>query len=281
MFSAHTTAATGLAVAVGISIGFAQPKPNFEVASVRPNVSGSTDSAIRPGLGDSSSATNATVRMLILSAYRLHRTQLVGGPEWIDTERFDITAKHPPGTTASQIPLLWQSLLEERFKLNVRTERRPQPVYRLVLARKDGRLGPQLVRSPADCAVADAVRLKGPVSIPAVGERIPCNQRGSLMQDGQGIVSIAGRSMAALAELLTLVAGQGRIVVDRTGLSGAFDAELRWHDEPMRGGTSGAPADERLSVFTAIQEQLGLRLESGTEPVAVLVVEAVERPTPD
>ena len=101
------------------------------------------------------------------------------------------------------------------------------------------------------------------------------------MPDGQGIVSMDGRDMAALAELLTPVAGRDRIVVDRTGLTGVFDAELRWHDEPMRGGTSSVPSDERLSVFTAIQEQLGLKLEPATEPLDVLVVESVERPTPD
>ena len=275
--------ATVIAVtlALGISSVLAQTRPSFEVASIRPNLSESASTTIRAAFGSPVTATNITVRTLILTAYRVHRLRLVGGPAWIDRERFDIVAKQPPDTPTDQITLLWQSLLEDRFKLRVRKELRPRPVYRLVTARNDGSLGPQLGRSTTDCAAIDAAARKGPIQMPAAGQRLPCNQRGSLMPDGQGIVSIAGRDMAVLAELLTLVAGQDRIVVDRTGLSGEFDAELRWHDEPMRGGSSSVPSDERLSVFTAIQEQLGLKLEPATEPVDVLVVESVERPTPD
>jgi uncharacterized protein (TIGR03435 family) len=281
MRSTHrTTTVVWVILALGISTLLAQTRPAFEVASVRPNLSGSASTTIRAAVASPVTATNITVRMLILTAYRVHRLRLVGGPDWIDRERFDIVAKQPPDTPTDQIPLLWQSLLEDRFKLRIRNELRPRPIYRLVRAHNDGTLGPQLARSTTDCAAVDAARRKGPIEVPAPGQRLPCNQRGSLMPDGQGIVSIAGRGMAVLAELLTLVAGQERMVVDRTGLSGGFDAELQWHDEPTR-GISSVPPDQRLSVFTAIQEQLGLKLEPATEPIDVLVVESVDRPTPD
>jgi len=116
----------------------------------------------------------------------------------------------------------------------------------------------------------------------AIRGRVPCNARASMLTDGQGIISIAGRDLSQLASSLTLVATPDRVVVDQTGLAGGFDLELRWRAEPNpRTATVGAPVEEPLSVFTALQEQLGLKLEPTRAPLEVVVIDSVERPLPD
>jgi uncharacterized protein (TIGR03435 family) len=270
-------------VVCSTSIGGAQTTspdviPAFEVASVKRNRSGSRDSSIATLPTGLVSAVNVTLRMLILNAYRLHRLRLVGGEDWIDNERFDIVAKRPGGAASDQVPLMLQGLLRERFGLRIHTERRSQPVYRLVIARRDGRLGPQAARSSVDCAAVDMARRASGVPVPtAPGTRLPCNARASLT-NGQGIIVISGRPISQLvASLVNMV---DRVVVDATGLTGAFDLAVQWSV-----GTRGAPVDvatdDTLSLFTALQEQLGLKLEAGREPVEVLVIDSATRPTAD
>lgn len=215
--------------------------------------------------------------MLLLQAYRVHPTQLVGGPDWIDQERFDIVAKRPSNTTPADMPALWQSLLSDRFQLRVLRTTRDLPIYRLVLARRDGRLGAHLTKATVDCAALDAARRSAPPGVAIDALMRQCSLRSS-STNGEGIISIGGRSLDQLAASLTFQMPD-RIVVNRTGLNGLFDVELRWRSERASGTL--APSAEELSIFTALQEQLGLKLEPGREPMPVIEIQSAAHPAPD
>ena len=155
-----------------------------------------------------------------------------------------------------------RTLLAQRFRLVAHTEKRDQPVYALMTARTDGRLGPRLKASTVNCSGrSDASE--------------HCSMGGSFTGSG-GTLKGVGQPLTVLATHLSTAVD--RIVQDRTGLAGGFDFELAWS-----GGLKTAPAapSELPSVFTALQEQLGLRLEPSRGPVDVLVIDSVERPTPD
>jgi uncharacterized protein (TIGR03435 family) len=157
------------------------------------------------------------------------------------------------------MPVLLRTLLEDRFKLKTHRETRQLFVYALVLDRKDGRLGPPLRRSVVDCvARSEAARVGTPGPAPP-RDRPACGVR-----FGAGALSASGFSLVNLAG--TLSTNVGRVVLDRTGLTGDFDVELQWtpHRVPLAGDASANPAlsPDGPSIFTALQEQLGLRLES-------------------
>src|SRR6185503_18342712 len=126
------------------------PHLQFDVASVKTNKSGPTMMMMRT-LPTSFNVTNVPLRLLISQAYRLSPYQMVGAPSWIDSERFDIVAKAPEGSRPDQTPLMLRGLLAERFKLKVHGETREVPIYALVLARSDGKLGPKLSKTTDDC----------------------------------------------------------------------------------------------------------------------------------
>jgi uncharacterized protein (TIGR03435 family) len=262
----------------------ATEQPAFEVASVKPNKGdGPTESGTQPG--GRLTMVNVPLRFLIRSAYQVQDDQIVEAPGWIAAEHFDVLAKAPgeipPPTPArpGPLPLMMRSLLAERFKLAVHRETREFPAYALRLARRDGRLGAQLRPSTVDCAALAATRGAG--TPPPVGNGRPqC-----------GIRAAGGQMMAGgmpLSQLTTLLSSMvQRVVIDKTGLNGNFDFELKWTpDRVPSGAPSGIPAErandpDAPSIFTALQEQLGLRLESTTNLVEVLVIDHVERPTPD
>jgi uncharacterized protein (TIGR03435 family) len=266
--------------------------PTFEVASVRPNTSG--DGRVMIGLqpGGRYTATNVPLRLLIRNAYQVQDFQLVDAPGWISSERFDIVAKGEgdpaptsPGT-AGPFQLMVRALLEERFKLAVHTETREMAIYALVTARDDRALGPGLRPAAVDCQAQFAAargRRGGPPPFPAPGEPIACG-----MRIGPGRMEGGGFPLSQLATTLSQFVE--RIVLDRTGLDGNFDLTLTWTPDQIQGlggpPPPGAPAFPPIdpngpSVFTALQEQLGLKLESERGPVDVLVIDHVERPTPD
>jgi len=245
----------------------AQAPKSFEVASVqrhKPGDPGGTTN-FPPGRYI---ATNLTVRSIIQRAYQVQYVQIVGGPSWIETDRFDIDAKAPTAVPPDQMLPMIQSLLADRFHLVVHHEQRPTSVYALVMARSDGKPGPQLL--PFDC------------SDPAVAKAHPCN----LASVGIGHVSEKGVTMSRLGS--GLAALTGRFVVDHTGLAGTYDAELTWTPEPSppnAAPTTGAPATPAEpsgpSIFTALQEQLGLKLESRKEPVDTIVIDSIQQPSED
>ncbi len=268
----------GLAcVAVNVNRVRAQTRPAFEVASVKPNNSGGSDfdDVFRPG--GRYNAVNITVRQLIRSAYRLQGFQIVSEPSWITSDRFDIVAKSATELPPPRDPdtffvgsLMLQTLLADRFKLAVHHETRELPVFALVKARRDGKVGPQLRSPEIDCRLWDRKT------------EVPAGFCGGI-RTGPGRFTGKGATMRQL--VLNLSPRVGRIVLDRTGLTGTFDLDLEWTPaSPPVDPTTNAPAvssDLGLSIFTALQEQLGLKLDSTTGPVDVLVVDHVERPTAD
>jgi len=241
-------------------------RPSFEAASVKLHRSGErTRNAILPG--GRYSATNVPLRMMIRSAYGIQDFQLVGGPAWLNTDGYDVVAKAATDEPPDRLFAMVRSLLEDRFRLVARRETRTLPVYALVRVNPD-RLGRQLRPSDADCA--------GP---PAAPGRPRC---GILMNFGE--MRGTGASLGQLAT--SLAPFSGRAVQDRTGASGAFDFELQFTPDPGAfsappGAQPPAASADGPSLFTAVQEQLGLKLESTTAPLEVLVIDRVERPTDD
>jgi uncharacterized protein (TIGR03435 family) len=268
--------ATALAVRL---VAQSADAPAFEVASVKVNTSGSPGSSGRTNRG-SVTFTNTTVRSLISNAFNdLRGNRILDGPAWIDSDRFDVNARAPEGSADSVLMPMLRTLLADRFKLQTRRETREEAIYALVTARDDKRLGPNLHPS-TDCVTgANASgRAGGAPSEPAAATGLaPCGTR--MLGDSRGLTIQAGkRTMADLAGLLRGVGG--REVVDRTGLSGTFDFDLRYANDSVRAAAPD-PTQVVPDVFTALQEQLGLKLESARGPVEYLVIERIEKPAPD
>jgi uncharacterized protein (TIGR03435 family) len=205
--------------------------------------------------------TNATLKILVAFAYDVPTHQISGGPKWLDTDNFDIDARTdatrpiPPGSEgAAQIGLMLQSLLAERFKLSLHTEIRQEPVYELTVA--DG--GPKLKKARAE------------VGNPAV--RLGLGQL-----TGAGVpISMVARSLSQRL---------GRTVIDKTGLSGQYDFELTYTPDAVPtagfavpGPNTPTPDPNGPTIFTALQEQLGLKLQSSKGPVEVLLIDNAEKP---
>ena len=252
-----------------------RPKPAFEVASIKPNVSGSDSASMRALPGGRITVTNNSLFNMIRNAYQLQRYQMTGGPDWIDKDRWDIVAKAEGDPSPQQMLPMVETLLIERFKLVAHREMRDVPIYVLVLAKTDGRLGSQLKPSSTDCQVWLAeLRARGGAPPPA-GSPVRC-----------GIRFISGRvignamRIADLARNLSGVAG--RMVVDKTGLTGAYDFEMTFTPDPAPGdGRTPQSLSEGGSLFTALQEQLGLKLEAQRGSIEFFVIDSAERPTED
>lgn len=267
--------------------------PRFEVASVKVNRQNDNQISLMRQNG-TYSALGVTLGVLIRQAYEVQEFQIANGPDWMDSVRFDVIAKEPEGLarpatgTAGPTPhqLMVRALLEERFGLAVHKETRQLPVYALVPARSDRRLGPQLERSTLDCSNAAARNRTGsPGAASSPWERPACGT-----SVGPGVIVAGARTMAQIATAFSTLTNTGsslnRLVVDRTGFEGEFDLTLRFTPENIpnfgQGGTPpGMPAIDPNgpSIFTAVQEQLGLKLDSQRGPVDVLVIDRAELPT--
>jgi uncharacterized protein (TIGR03435 family) len=281
------------------------PGATFEVASIRPsnpnpNLSNplSQIALMLPQPGGRFTATNTPLRMLIMVAYELKQeAQLAGGPPDLLAAKYDITAKASIATIGKELPQLLRSLLAERFKLKSHTESRELPLYDLVLARSDGRLGPDLRSSKSECSKADelaaeqgAALARGDVSR-FIGKPRPC----SVSTDASGgplnlMLRGDGQEMKQLVEILEQFTG--RAVRDKTGLTGRYDFDMRLDLQMVlavaqRLGASvpaaaaNIPQSDGSSLMTALDEQLGLKLESTRAPVDVLVIDSVEAPLAD
>jgi uncharacterized protein (TIGR03435 family) len=264
-----------LAVTVGIGAVLHAQSPSFEVASVRVNKSGEPQAGPPFQPGGRVTLTNRTLRYLVQFAYStidapLRELEIVGGPDWADRDRFDIVAKMPGSpppepATANLARVMLRTLLAERFQLNIRKQPRDLPVYTLVPARSDGRIGQGLRRrSEPNCDWF----------VPGRGMPDPAGPAPlcGYLRGGQGTLAFRGVTIARLASSLPL----DRLVVDHTQLTGLFDVDLAWSAE-----TGGGVANDGPSLFTAVQEQLGLKLEPKRAAVDVLVIESAEQPTPD
>jgi uncharacterized protein (TIGR03435 family) len=208
--------------------------------------------------------------MVIRTAFQLQEDQIVGGPKWLATDRFDIEARAADATGApnERLLIMLQSLLADRFHLTTHREKRELPVFALERARRDGFLGPGL--RPTAC----------PELAVDLGRPQPCAN----VQTGFGSLNLRGMPFNQFTPFLS--PHVNRVVVDRTGLDGRYDIELKWTPEqqgPGLGAGAQPPTNDSnaLSIFTAIQEQLGLRLKATREAVEVLVIDTLEQPIPN
>jgi uncharacterized protein (TIGR03435 family) len=252
--------------------------PAFEVASVKPNTSGDWRISMTPQPGGRLSLTNVPLKMLILNAYRVQEFQIVGGPDSVMTARFDVLTKAEGNPTLDEMLTMLQTLLADRFKLVVHHDTRELAIYALVLARADGKVDGKLKRSEADCIAGRSSAPSSPAPLPS--SQVPQCGFTAL----PGTIHAKAVSMTAVAGLLP--AFLGRVVLDKTGLSGVFDFDLTWTpDRPFQAPSDAPPLPpidpNGPSIFTAVQDQLGLKLESTKGPVAVLVIDHAEQPTPD
>ena len=260
------------------------PPPSFEVASIKPNRSGQMNISImfQPGRF---TASGIPIKQLITLAYDVKDFQVSGGPSWISSEKYDIEAKEPdsvvqeleklpPDQRSKLLRSMLQSLLADRFKLKLNHETRELPAYALVVAKN----GPKIHEAKPGDTYPNGI--KGPDG----------QGHAQMMRMGPGQLTGQGLPMLGLVHLLSQQLG--RDVLDQTGLKGNYDFTLTWTPEQgemmmprgPEGGNPGAesapaPDSSGPSIFTAIQEQLGLKLESTKGPVEVLVVDHVERPS--
>ena len=273
------------------------PLPRFEVAAVKPS-KGPTGERGQAVTGRYTATR--TVKFFIADAFffatPLAASRVIGGPEWIDSALYEIDAKASTGWQPSpdgpprELFLMMRSLLQERFKLKTHMETRELPVYELVRARADGSLGPQLRDSTANCeAVMAAVRAGNPVPPRQPNEPPPCGA-----MRGPARVIAGGLPMEQFAKMLTNImadadgpaGGVGaRLVIDKTGLSGRYGFTLAWTPEKIPEGTPPAgipPIDPNgPPLVTALQEQLGLKLQPVRSRMEVVVIDSIEQPTPD
>lgn len=253
-----------------------QKVPAFEVVSVKVNHSGADRQDMRLLPGGRAVITNTPLRRVILTAYELFPQQLLGGPGWIDSDRFDIVAQanenlgpSVPGGPPGRAQQMLQRLLAERFGLAVHTETRELAIYELTLARADGRLAPGISPATFDCPALFAAYGRGEAPMP------PTSQCGG--SGGAGRMLMRGATMPMFVRSLSGLTG--RIVQDRTGLNGGFDFELQFAPESGTVSESSAPSGNGASLFTALEEQLGLKLRPARGPVDVVVIDRVEQPT--
>ncbi len=257
----------------GWSGAAAQPDVRFDVASIRRNTSGDTGGSglAAPQPGGRYVGIGVTLRRLVEDAYE---ERVIGGPEWADADRFDVNARADGDPSPAQIRRMLRPLLAERFKLAVRAETREMPVYLLTLARAE--LRPDDTMRPSGAACAAEARTFFPA---ASNGPPPCGD----FRLGAGSLGARAMTMAGLARVLS---GQtGRPVLDRTGRGdAAFDLELEWSSgvglapPPPDAAGAGDLRPDGLSLFTALQEQLGLRLDPARGPVPVIVIDSAEPP---
>ena len=275
----------GIMATVGVSMQLAAQsapnaaKPRFEVASVKssaPDPLG-LPGGMRPTPGRFT-MLNAPLRFLVLRAYGpLFDFQIISGPDWQKSRRFDIQATAESAAVGDEMLPMLRTLLEERFQLKVHTETREMPIYALVVARDDGRLGANIKLSTTDCS--DPALVAKMQASAVIAQGVPC----ALLPvptrvAGSTALRAIGASMAALAKFMAGTTGQ--IVQDRTGLSGFYDWEMTY-DSGVRGVASAPSTSESPVLTTALQEQLGVKLESTHGPVEVLVIDSAALPAPD
>jgi bla regulator protein blaR1 len=273
--------------------------PSFEVASVKRNTSSSPGVRLFFQPGGRFVADNVTLQFLIAAAYGDPRPladfQIIGGAKWITADRFNVVAKaegDPQPSNEGPPPIMFamlRTMLGERFKLRVHEETREMPIYALVKARNDGKLGEHLKPSATDCAalMKSAGRDRPPVP-PSPTERPACG-----MRVGFGNLAAGGMTVGQFAGAISRMPGINRVIVDRTGIDGPYDLDLQWTPDQLPPRAAGSPADAPIrvngvdvdpngpSIFTALQEQLGLKLESTKGAVHVIVIDAAEPPTDD
>jgi uncharacterized protein (TIGR03435 family) len=260
-----------LALATIVISAFAQA-PEFEAVSIKPNKSGDARPNFHPSPGGRISATNVTARTLIQWAYGVRDFQLSGEPGWVDSDRFDVAAKADGNPRYDflkpELETMFQSVLADRFKLAVRRDTKEMPIYSLVVAKNGPKIHPV---DEGDCP-----------EVPT-----PQNPCRSLRRTQFGQLTAEKAPMPALALVLTGIVG--RTVLDKTGLpKGSYSYKLEWtkylQSPQLPPGAAQVPmafdpGSVEAAIASALEEQLGLKLESGRGPVETIVIEHIERPS--
>ena len=276
--AALTLAFVGTLAPVAVSAqsaASARRAPAFEVASIRPNLSGDTTSTYRVPPQGLVAITNSDLRGIIAQAYGIDGRSLdyllTGGDDKILSARFDITAKPPDDAPPGQQLAMLQTLLAERFMLRIRREIREVPVYELRQSQEGSRFGPQLRASDHNCRATTPPRPPR-----AVCDTQFLRSTTQTNPAGRGVIVALGLKNAGPITALVRDVQQfaDRPVLDLTGLTGNYE----WH---LTATNRGVANSDYPSVFAAVQEQLGLRLEPARGPIEVLVIDSVEPPTPD
>lgn len=289
----------------------ADPNLRFDVASVK-TADPSGGGMMMRMMPASFEATGVPLRLLLRQALQKPDYQIIGAPAWVDSERYTVAAKAGADAPPGAVPVMMVNLLKDRFQMTSHTEIRELPIFNLVLARADRRLGPNLKESSADCQAMIAARSAsagapapaggpgggppgagaggaagrgapgGPGGLPTfdANAAVPCGS----MRSGPGMLGAGGRAIAQLVQMLSN--STGRPIVDKTGLTGLYDFSLRFALDP--GAFPGAPPGvlpppdpDAPNLYTAVQEQLGLKMENARGPVEVVVIDRLERPTED
>lgn len=261
----------------------------FDVASLKPTPPSSTalGGRVRIQPGGRVVATASTLNELVQWAWQVQPFQLTGGPDWAAITRFEVTAQGgSPSAGRQELAPMVRRLLEERFQLRTRVETREMPIFRLVRATRDGRLGPRLQPSAVDCVAVlnDRAAIDAPPPDP---EQATCQPRQRLSATTTTATMAAFRTGASMAHVASmLVPFARRTVVDATGLTGRYNFDLTFSpDRVMVFVDGGPPRDvqpaDGTTLATALEEQLGLKLEPARGPVDVLIIEAAESPAPD
>lgn len=281
-----------LIAATGLSLAAQQPPPAFEIASIKRNVDPRP-----PRIGTMRDTPKGEIRvvavlarLLVLLAYPLDvaPAEVVGAPSWTDSERYDLTVKGVADATPDQVTQMWRTLLADRMKLAAHYEPREVRGYRLVVARSDGTLGPELKPSKLDCpadpatpaaplpqALTDAIRPGSTVTKET--EQLLMSQCRWTGRVGNTTYA-GGVNMSGLVTALR-VGGVREPIEDHTSLGGIYAFKLTFVRQTLSPQTTDT--DNAPSIFTAIQEQLGLKLEPTTIRSQVVVIDHIERPTPD
>jgi uncharacterized protein (TIGR03435 family) len=249
--------------------------PAFDVASIKPQ---DGDPGFVPSSPVQFVDANATLRSLIAWAWDVRGFQIEAGPEWAGSRRFDVSARSSRPVSETTMRLMVRQLLADRFQLKTRVEPRQMPRYVLRTARADGRLGAGLQPARTDCSVVLAARFGAPA--PAGSNDPPCPWRVGITPP-LARMAVDGAPMRAFAGLLERLLN--RKVVDGTDLLGPYDIRLEFAADqiPNAPPAPDVPSRDGLSLFTALQEQLGLTLQSERGPVDVIVIESAQMPTPN
>jgi uncharacterized protein (TIGR03435 family) len=275
MNAASIALAFGLATGIELCAQTSVPTRSFDAVSIKRNTSGETRIRFETPPGRLT-AVNVPLRFAIRQAYRLPESRVLGGPAWLDTDRFDIVATATgDGITSDVIRQMLRTALAGRFGLMLHNETKQMAIYSLVLARSEATLGPNLRRSSANCTDRKSE---------VVGGRVQC---GVLVSQAPTSASLRGGG-ASFTEFVRLLSDfLERPLIDNTGLDGAFDLELQF--TAVRGALPGAASpgglatapgtDDIPSIFTAVQEQLGLKLNATTGSAEVLVIDRVTPPS--
>lgn len=265
--------AGSLILLASMSLAAAQnaPPPSFDVISIKRNTSG--DGRVSWGIqpGGRWQMVNASIAAMIHDAYPTQIRELVNAPEWVTTERYDVEARaSAQDAPPDQIRLMLRTLLAERVRLVVHEERREQPIFALVVARGDGRLGPAIKPMQIDCEAVNAARRTGrtPDAPQPSNGAAPCASRMSASEGAT--IMLGGLPLSRLADILS--SQVERVVLDKTGLIGNYELTLRY-------SSPGTVSGDVPFVFTAVEEQLGLRLVPERASLPVLVVDRIARPT--